>query len=735
LKMPSVSKLCLLTAFCGLFAFGHAAKAQNYEYSGTYQPNLGQINVTRTLHNNVRTSIARSSAAKAVGIAILDGRADANHPDVKGRLSVSQVYGGRYRFNDSHGSHVAGIAGAGQNSSGIVGVAPTARLFSIPVFDDWGWVAYDLGQTALNRAVSLGAKVANMSYGPMDDGVVFLSGELDLFDDYRSSMVLVRAAGNSGMIVSDEGYAGDASTALSHLLIVGSVDRNNTISYFSNRPGAACIGSAGCDESDKMKNFFIVAPGESILSDVPGRRYSYMSGTSMAAPHVSGAAALVFQQSLARNQVLTPSQVASILKQSARDLGAAGVDEVYGYGLLDVRSALSPVGGVFVARGATVNGGLEAWGNTGFARSSVLGSSRAIEQAMDGLVVFDGFQRSFDVSDTQWVAAESTLAADAVSALQSSLSYRSVQTYWDGSYKLTMLGGDGTAGVADVLSFAADEHQVTAGLGTAKAFFMQVDPAQSHANALGANYFTGAGDAGTALENAMFATGDYQLASNLMVSALYMHAREPLDASAGQAADFLSLGSRLSLADGMSIGMSYGLLREDGQMLGLQSDGALALGDVGMTQLGGLNFNAQMDARTSLSAFAEASVTSATQAEGSMFTAPSNWVGSRMGLAISRNGVLQAGDVVTLSMIKPWQLVDGQVEARVAVGREFDGSVNYESRSVELGTAAIPLDIGFSYVKAGGVLGYGGSIWLRDGDARSLGLDEVSVAASMSVRF
>jgi hypothetical protein len=233
----------------------------------------------------------------------------------------------------------------------------------------------------------------------------------------------------------------------------------------------------------------------------------------------------------------------------------------------------------------------------------------------------------------------------------------------------------------------------------------------------------------------MFATGDYQLASNLMVSALYMHAREPLDVSAGQAADFLSLGSRLSLADGMSIGMSYGLLREDGQLLGLQSDGALALGDVGMTQLGGLNFNAQMDARTSLSAFAEASVTSATQAEGSMFTAPSNWVGSRMGLAISRNGVLQAGDVVTLSMIKPWQLVDGQVEARVAVGREFDGSVTYESRSVELGTAAIPLDIGFSYVKAGGVVGYGGSIWLRDGDARSLGLDEVSVAASMSVRF
>jgi subtilisin family serine protease len=130
------------------------AVAQNYEYSDYYQPNLGQINVTSSLHNSVKAYIAKSSSAKKVAIAILDGRVDTRHPDLSGKVKVSQVYGGRYRLNDAHGTHVAGIAAASQNSSGIVGVAPLAKIISIPVFDDTDWVAYDLGRLALNKAAS-----------------------------------------------------------------------------------------------------------------------------------------------------------------------------------------------------------------------------------------------------------------------------------------------------------------------------------------------------------------------------------------------------------------------------------------------------------------------------------------------------------------------------------------------------------------------------------------------------
>lgn len=733
--MRSLKKLGTVAVFGGALLMSTSVSAQNYEYSTLYQPNLAQINVTRTLHNNVRAYIAKSSAAKRIGIAILDGRADANHPDLKGRLTVSQVYGGRYRLNDDHGTHVAGIAGASQNATGIVGVAPTARLFSIPVFDDWGWVANDLGRAALNRAVSLGARVANMSYGPGEIGDIFMSGELGIFDDYRSSLVLVRAAGNDGSVAGDESYALDASSQLSHLLIVGSVDGNNEISYFSNTPGSACIGSAGCDSSDMMKNFFLVAPGEDIVSDMPGKRYGYMSGTSMAAPHVAGAAALVFQDALAGNQVLTPSQVASILKQSARDIGEAGVDGVYGWGLLDVNAALGPVGGIFIATGISVNGGLVAAQSSGVSRTSVLGSARGFERAMDGMVVFDGFQRGFVVNDPQMAKAQSTLAEDAVAAIQSSLSYRTVPAVVDGSYKVTMFESGGTFGAANVLSFAANDHQIAAGLGTAKAFFTQADTSTSNSYSLGANYFQGAGDAGAVLENAMFAAGDYQIAPNLVLSALYMHAPQAQVGSAEQSADFLSVGSRLSLSENLSIGMSYGVLREEGQLMGIQSAGAYALGDLGTTHVGGFNLHARMDERTTLSAFAEASLTSATQAGDSMFSAPSDWVGSRMGLTISRSGVLQVGDAVSLSVIKPWQIDNGEIEAQVAVGRELDGTVNYETRVVEVGTGALPLEIGLSYSKTNSNFGYGASVWLRDDDAGSFGASEVSVAGALSWKF
>jgi len=73
--------------------------------------------------------------------------------------------------------------------------------------------------------------------------------------------------------------------------------------------------------------------------------------------------------------------------------------------------------------------------------------------------------------------------------------------------------------------------------------------------------------------------------------------------------------------------------------------------------------------------------------------------------------------------------------ARVAVGRELDGTVNYETRSVSIGTGDVPVDVGLTYSKSAGDFGYGVSAWLRDPDVRSLGLGEVAIAAAMNWRF
>jgi hypothetical protein len=233
----------------------------------------------------------------------------------------------------------------------------------------------------------------------------------------------------------------------------------------------------------------------------------------------------------------------------------------------------------------------------------------------------------------------------------------------------------------------------------------------------------------------MFAAVDHKLAPNITLSALYMHAADMPETTDANNTDLISVGTRMDVLDGFSVGMSYGLLREEGELLGMESSGAFRLGDVGLTQLGGINLTYRLDERTSLSGFAEATMTSASQAPDSLFAAPSDWLGSRMGMKISHQGVLQTGDVVSLSVIKPLQIDDGDIVARVAVGRELDGTVNYETRSIAMGTSDVPLDVGLAYSKSVGAFGYGASVWLRDQDVRSVGLGEVAIAAAMNWRF
>ena len=310
-----------------------SAHAQNYEYNNPNwfdgeptQPNLAQIGVTPLFHSYFKAYIDGSAFDSTVIVAVLDGIADFGHVDLSGQGSVEIVYNSRFRRFSDHGTHVSGIIGAAQNNIGIVGVSPYTTLLNIPVFDGRKWLPKDLGEAAFTAADNAGARVVNMSYGPASLGLtfdpakgpppgkgpgggsdtettsranLFFNGELNLFTNYN--MVFVRAAGKDGIDIGNEAFSGavnEVASALSHLLIVGSVDGNDVISGFSNTPGDACIGGLSTDtcsasDSNAMMNFFIVAPGESIISDLPNNYVGSMSGTSMAAPHVTGAAALV----------------------------------------------------------------------------------------------------------------------------------------------------------------------------------------------------------------------------------------------------------------------------------------------------------------------------------------------------------------------------------------------------------------------------------------------------------
>ena len=260
-----------------------------------------------------------------VNVAVLDSGIDRNHPDLNVAGGANCV-GGR-RFDDSfgHGTHIGGIIGALDNSIGVVGVAPGARLWGIKVLDDDGngtvsdllcgvdWVT----ATRLDRDRRDDIAVANLSVGGQggDDGHC---GDVD-GDLLHKAICKSVAAGTTYVAAAGNDHT-DAST-----LIPAAYREVITVSALADSDGrAGAVGGApSCrpsEQDDTLARFSnygtavdLIAPGVCILSTLPVEghggsdrdAYGVLSGTSFAAPHVTGAAALW----LSRHPGATPADV------------------------------------------------------------------------------------------------------------------------------------------------------------------------------------------------------------------------------------------------------------------------------------------------------------------------------------------------------------------------------------------------------------------------------------------
>jgi hypothetical protein len=252
-------------------------------------------------------------------------------------------YKGVSSFTDGHGAAVGSLIVGAHDGKGTMGIAPGSTVFAYNPFDATGTADWDAVTTGVRKLKASGAGVVNMSLGV--PGKTFDPGWNGVFANLATTLVLkntvfVLAAGNDG--VSQTGKI-NWSPLNPAFLIVGSVDLENNISSFSNRPGSACLATLGllCIPGQSLKDHFLVAPGELILVSDGAGGVTRMSGTSFAAPLVSGAVALL--QDRWPWLVNFPNETAQIILDSAKDLGAPGVDEVYGHGLLDVTASQSPL--------------------------------------------------------------------------------------------------------------------------------------------------------------------------------------------------------------------------------------------------------------------------------------------------------------------------------------------------------------------------------------------------------
>jgi subtilisin family serine protease len=272
------------------------------------------------------------TGSAAVKIAVIDSGVQLDHPDLREKI----LAGWDCLDEDSdpspdpsysayqHGTIVAGLAAAsGGNGQGIAGLDWRARIIPLKVFGQNPRSGhYDVIANAIVRAVNLGADVINMSLsGP---GFSQYEKEAVAYAASRG-VILVAAIGNT-----NEGTPLDAvryPAAFAEVIAVGSVDSRDQLSGFSVRGRGA-------------QTVELLAPGENIYSTYTGGVYANGgSGTSYAAPLVSGLAALLKGQ----NPRLKAAEIRQLLRDTADDLGAAGRDPLYGFGLINAARALHGV--------------------------------------------------------------------------------------------------------------------------------------------------------------------------------------------------------------------------------------------------------------------------------------------------------------------------------------------------------------------------------------------------------
>lgn len=264
---------------------------------------------------------AQGYTGQGVVVAVVDSGVDYTHPDLAGNmwLNADEIanngidddgngYVDDWRGWDfiqwdgepidllGHGTNVAGTIAASSNGFGVTGIAPSATIMPVRVLDFEGKGSSWTIAQGIRYAANNGADIINLSLGtsyPTPETVAEI--DLALQEAIDRGVVVVMAAGNE--YAREPGYPANSATTWG--LAVGASDISNAMPWFSNRAGSLLD--------------YVVAPGVDIYSTTLGHSYEYLSGTSMATPHVAGVAALV----LSANPNLAPPIVEAILTQSA----------------------------------------------------------------------------------------------------------------------------------------------------------------------------------------------------------------------------------------------------------------------------------------------------------------------------------------------------------------------------------------------------------------------------------
>lgn len=657
--------------------------------SGEYNLNYGLRSISAA------SAYAGGRTGAGVSVALVDTGIDVNNSEYAGAINAAStnIVTGTNDIQDphGHGTAVAGVVRAARNGIGTHGVAYDASLLVVRSDTPGSCVTTcSFSQTALanatNYAAARGAKVINYSLG----GGTVSAGFASALNNAAATAVLVAAAGNTG---GGDPLDPALSLALSGKgIAVGSVDANLTIAASSNRAGIA-------------QSYYLVAPGVAVPTTALGGGVSSWSGTSLAVPHVSGAAAILIQTFPS----LTPAQVVDLLLRTATDLGAPGVDAVYGRGLVNLQAALTPQGTLSVPTGGTVAAGGSALMAT-FARlGPAFGDALAAMPLLRQAIVLDSYGRPYGVDlSTQLRRTAGDL--DFAGWMRGRSGYRTFSAEFDSGASLSL-------GLAQERPVPAgvDEHPER---DAARPFSFAASLPGGYgigaSRGLGLDSGLGFSGAGGSDISGLVAGGAFRSPFLGMAdsgeSVAFRAPLGPLTLRFGTAtADGTSAdGHRRTAAvqvgevghtwsNGASIKLQFGDMREQDAVLRSGGSGAYALGDGARTQFVGWFGSVPLSDSVEIAGSYVAGLTGANGLANGVLRDMSALRSESFSVGLFNKGALRDNDRLGFIVSQPLRIAQGSVQVDVPVARTLDGAIVHASRRADLAPSGREIDAELEY--------------------------------------
>ncbi len=665
---------------------------------------------------------ARGLTGGGVIVAVVDSGLDTTHPELAGAVAPGgfDFVAGTNVITDpnGHGTFVAGIVAAAKDGVGVHGVAPGARILPLRIANAAGGIVVPDATiaAATNAAVANGAAIANNSWstrffqaGRVIDALPLASRGFYLrtrpvqaaawLAAADAGLIHVWATGNDGL--PNPSIQAGAPRYFPELLgtwvAVASTDPGGAISSFSNRCGVA---AAWC----------LAAPGRDIISTFNGA-YGVGSGTSFAAPHVSGALAILIELF----PELPPEAIVARLLDTANRTGIYADAATYGQGFLDLEAATRPVGDVAVLTGTTVAGPAFALGGTRIDLGPAFGDGLAASLVGTRMAVFDDDNATFFVDLEPFVAlAGDGFDLDAAVSRFATRPDNSTVAFAGGELAMRFApttGPDTAAVRLESLSFSTAVDTAT----DLQAGF-NVDPT----DLLG---FAGAVDrtllaASTAFASPYlaFADGGYAVgtrsrfggASTLAAASFFGSGDRQVTGTDDERDPAIASAAQWTLDSGpVQIGLQAGSLWERDSVLGSDATGAFGLGGTTSTTFGGAMANIAVTDKFSVVASAFSGVSNVEPGDASLFSDVTPIVSNAFSIGVVGREIFAPRDTFGIAVTQPLRVASGtaglalpsgrdragnlffdQVDAGLApTGREIDVEVFYERF---LGTAAAP---------------------------------------------